>query len=129
MKPHQLIGLPYRLGADPIKHHAADCVSLARTVLKYYGISSPEPTRDWYRRVRKKDFDIFKEELEKWGNKTKQFNIGTVALCKSNNGFGLAVYYEEGWISCGESEVRWSPLDGLEVVGCYSPQKSNYVKQ
>jgi len=129
MKPHQLIGLPYRLGADPIKHHAADCVSLARTVLKYYGISSPKPTRDWYRRVRKKDFDIFKEELEKWGNKTKQFNIGTVALCKSNNGFGLAVYYEEGWISCGESEVRWSPLDGLEVVGCYSPQKSNYVKQ
>ena len=129
MKPHQLIGLRYRLGADPIKHQAVDCVSLARTVLKHYGISSPKPTRDWYRRVRKKDFDIFKEELEKWGNETKQFNIGTVALCKSNNGFGLAVYYEEGWINCGESEVRWSPLDGLEVVGCYSPQKSNYVKQ
>ena len=93
MKPYQLIGLPYRLGADPIKHHAVDCLSLARTVLKHYGINSPEPTRDWYRRVRKKDFDIFKEELEKWGNETKQFNIGTVALCKSKNGFGLAVYY------------------------------------
>ena len=129
MKPHQLIGLPYRLGADPIKHHAADCLSLARTVLKHYGINSPEPTRDWYRRVRKKDFDIFKEELEKWGNETKQFNIGTVALCKSNNGFGLAVYYEEGWINCGESGVRWSPLNGLEVVESYCPQKSNYVKQ
>ena len=59
MKPHQLIGLPYRLGADPVKHHAVDCLSLARTVLKHYGINSPEPTRDWYRRVRKKDFDIF----------------------------------------------------------------------
>jgi hypothetical protein len=129
MKPHQLIGLPYRLGADPIKHHAADCLSLARTVLSHYGINSPEPTRDWYRRFRKKDYKIFKEELERWGNETKQFNIGTVALCKSKYGFGLAVYYEEGWINCGESEVRWSPLDGLEVVGCYSPQKSNYVKQ
>ena len=129
MKPHQLIGLRYRLGADPIKHHAADCLSLARTVLKYYGIKSPEPTRDWYRRFRKKDYKIFKEELERWGNETKQFNIGTVALCKSEYGFGLAVYYEEGWINCGESEVRWSPLDGLEVVGCYSPQKLNYVKQ
>jgi len=129
MKPHQLIGLRYRLGADPIKHHAVDCVSLARTVLKYYGIHSPEPTRDWYRRVRRKDFNIFREELEKWGNETKDINIGTVALCKSNNGFGLAVYYEKGWISCGESEVRWSPLNALEVVGCYSPQKSNYVKQ
>ena len=129
MKPHQLIGLPYRLGADPVKHHAADCLSLARTVLSHYGINSPEPTRDWYRRFRKKDYKIFKEELERWGNETKQFNIGTVALCKSKYGFGLAVYYEEGWINCGESEVRWSPLDGLEVVGCYSPQKSNYVKQ
>jgi hypothetical protein len=129
MKPHQLIGLPYRLGADPVKHHAADCLSLARTVLRHYGIKSPEPTRDWYRRFRKKDYKIFKEELERWGNETKQFNIGTVALCKSEYGFGLAVYYEEGWINCGESEVRWSPLDGLEVVGCYSPQKSNYVKQ
>ena len=129
MKPHQLIGLPYRLGADPIKHHAADCLSLARTVLRHYGIKSPEPTRDWYRRFRKKDYKIFKEELERWGNETKQFNIGTVALCKSKYGFGLAVYYEEGWINCGESEVRWSPLDGLEVVECYSPQKSNYVKQ
>ena len=98
MKPHQLIGLPYRLGADPIKHHAVDCVSLARTVLKHYGINFPEPTRDWYRRFLKKDYKIFKEELQRWGNETKQFNIGTVALCKSNNGFGLAVYYEEGWI-------------------------------
>ena len=77
----------------------------------------------------KKDYKIFKEELERWGNETKQFNIGTVALCKSNNGFGLAVYYEEGWINCGESGVRWSPLDGLEVVESYFPQKSNYVKQ
>ena len=129
MKPHQLIGLPYRLGADPVKHHAAECLSLARTVLKHYCINSPEPTRDWYRRFRKKDYKIFKEELERWGNETKEFNIGTVALCKSKYGFGLAVYYEEGWINCGESEVRWSPLDGLEVVGSYSPQKSNYVKQ
>ena len=71
MKPHQLIGLRYRLGADPVKLHAADCVSLARTVLKYYGITAPEPPRDWYKRVRKKDFGIFKEELEKWETRKK----------------------------------------------------------
>ena len=65
MKPHQLIGLRYRLGADPVKHHAADCLSLARTVLKYYGITSPEPTRDWYKRVRKKDPNRFKKILSR----------------------------------------------------------------
>ena len=129
MKPAKLIGMPYRLGADPEKNGAVDCLHLAKTVLANYGIKTPEPTRSWYRKFRKGEYQIFKEELEKWGNETKQFNIGTVALCKSNNGFGLAVYYEEGWISCGESEVRWSPLDGLAVVGGYSPQKSNYVKQ
>ena len=129
MKPAKLVGMPYRLGADPEKNGAVDCLHLAKTVLANYGIKTPEPTRNWYRKFRKGEYQIFKEELEKWGNETKQFNIGTVALCKSKNGFGLAVYYEEGWINCGESEVRWSPLDGLEVVGCYSPQKSNYVKQ
>ena len=127
MKPHQLIGLRYRLGADPVKHHAADCVSLARTVLKYYGITSPEPTRDWYKRVRRKDFGIFKEELEKWGNETKEFKIGTVALCKSNVGYGLAVYWKDGWLNCGESMVRWSPLDRLDIEKYYYPLSKNFV--
>ena len=39
MRPDQLIGLPYRLGADPKKHKAGDCLSLCRTVLTHYGIS------------------------------------------------------------------------------------------
>ena len=63
MRPDQLIGLPYRLGADPEKHGAGDCLSLCRTVLKSYGISSPEPERSWYRRLKKKDYSIFFEEL------------------------------------------------------------------
>ena len=42
MKPVHLIGMPYRLGADPIKHGAADCLSLAKTVLASYGIKTPK---------------------------------------------------------------------------------------
>ena len=127
MKPYQLIGLPYRLGADPIKHHAVDCLSLARTVLKHYGINSPEPTRDWYRRVRRKDFSIFKEQLENWGNETNEFKIGTVALCKSSIGYGLAVYWENGWLNCGEQVVRWNPIDSLEIEKYYYPLSKNFV--
>ena len=97
MKPHQLIGLPYRLGADPEKHGALDCVSLSRTVLKYYGIKSPEPTRQWYRRLKRKDYSIFREQLELWGIRTKTLRLGTVGLCKSKAGYGLAVYWAEGW--------------------------------
>tara|TARA_B100000212_G_C27212098_1_gene463472 strand:+ start:348 stop:737 length:390 start_codon:yes stop_codon:yes gene_type:complete len=128
MKPVHLIGMPYRLGADPIKHGAADCLSLAKTVLASYGIKTPEPTRDWYKRFRKREYQIFKEELNKWGNPTEHSKIGTVGLCKSNEGYGLAVYWGEGWLSCGESEVRWSPLGYLEVVERYYPMRSNFVK-
>ena len=112
-------------------HHGIDIIEKSRIkkIYQKYGIKFLKREKEWYRRYLRKDFSIFKEVFDKWGNETKDINIGTVALCKSNNGFGLAVYYEKGWISCGESEVRWSPLNALEVVGCYSPQKSNYVKQ
>ena len=130
MNPFHLIGMPYRLGADPEKHGAVDCVSLSRTVLKFYGIKSPCPTRDWYRRLRREDYSIFREQLELWGIRTESLKIGTVGLCKSDKGYGLAVYFENGWLNITSyegSEVRWSPIDVLQVVEYYYPQKSNFV--
>ena len=121
MNPFQLIGMPFRLGANPVKHGKTDCLSLARTVLKHYGINSPEPTRDWYRRLRKKDYAIFKEQLELWGTRTKTPKIGTVGLAKSKQAYCLVVFFEQGWLSCNETEVRWTPLDGLQVEGLYCP--------
>ena len=126
MKPHQLIGLPYRLGADPEKHGAGDCLSLCRTVLKSYGISSPEPERSWYRRLRKKDYSIFTEELNRWGVDSPP-KLGAIALCKSDDGYGMAAFYEEGWLSyqktLGSQVVIWLPLNVLTVEGCYYQRK------
>ena len=126
MKPYQLIGLPYRLGADPARHGAGDCLSLCRTVLKSYGISSPEPERSWYRRLKKKDYSIFTEELNRWGVASPP-KLGAIGLCKSDDGYGMAAYYEEGWLSYketfGESVVGWTPLNGLLVEGCYYQRK------
>ena len=126
MTPHQLIGLPYRLGADPIKHGAGDCLSLCRTVLKSYGISSPDPKRSWYRRLRKKDYSIFTEELNRWGVDSPP-RLGAIGLCKSEDGYGMAAYYEEGWLSYRKTlkgqTVMWSPLNVLTVEGCYYQQR------
>ena len=126
MKPYKLIGLPYRLGADPVRHGAGDCLSLCRTVLKSYGISSPEPERSWYRRLKKKDYSIFTEELNRWGVASPP-KLGAIGLCKSDDGYGMAAYYEEGWLSYketfGESVVGWTPLNGLLVEGCYYQRK------
>jgi hypothetical protein len=126
-----LIGLPYRLGADPEKHGAGDCLSLCRTVLKSYGISSPEPKRSWYRKLKKKDYSIFFEELNRWGVDSPP-RLGAIGLCRGeNDGYGMAVYYEEGWLSYrktfGELVVSWCPINGLMVEGCYCQRKLNYV--
>ena len=126
MKPHQLIGLPYRLGADPVRHKAGDCLSLVRTVLANYGFIVPQGQRDWYRRLRRKDYSIFNEELNRWGVASPP-KLGVIALCKSDDGYGMAAYYEEGWLNYkktfGELVVGWSPLDSLMVEGCYYRRK------
>ena len=59
MDPIKLIGMQYCLGANPVDHGAADCLSLCRTVLASYGIDTPKPKRSWYRRLRRGDTDVF----------------------------------------------------------------------
>ena len=132
MTPYQLIGLPYRLGAIPDKHQAADCLSLARAVLAHYGIDSPAPTRNWYRRLRRGDYDIFPEQLECWGEKVEQPRIGAVALCKGEvSAYCLAAYFAEvpGWLSFAGREVRWSPIEALPIVSIYCPTSGKFAMQ
>ena len=110
MKPYRLIGLPYRLGAEPDKHNAGDCLSITRTVIRSYGIKFPDAKREWYRRLKKKDQSVFKEELCKWGIPTTTAKIGTVALCFGKDSYGLAVYWQNGWISFVNQEAKWLSL-------------------
>ena len=125
MKPYQLIGRGYRLGADFVSRPEGDCLSLARAVMTYYGIATPEPQRSWYRRLRRGDTDVFEEELERWGVKTTDLECGVVALCRGDEGYGMASFYEDGWLSFVGSEVRWSPIAALSVVALYCPPKSS----
>ena len=124
MHPYELIGLPYRLGATPEKHGAADCLSLSIAVLTFYGISTPEPERGWYRRLRKGDTDVFKEELSKWGIKIDSPTLGAVALCRSETGsrtgLAMATFFEDGWISFVGPTAMWNPIGALAVEELYS---------
>ena len=121
--PYNLIGLPYRLGADPERHGAADCLSLAKAVLKYQGVDTPAAQRGWYRRLRRGDTDVFREELERWGQKVSTPRLVTVALCQSDFGLGMASYFEDGWIHFDGSAARWSPSGVLPVLAFYCPTK------
>ena len=123
MTPFDVIGRGYRLGADFVSRPEGDCLALSRFVLGYYGIGTPEPQRSWYRRLRKGDTTVFKSELERWGNQTLDLGYGVVALCEAEFGYGMAVWFEEGWLSFVGSEVKWSPIGGLVVVDCYCRRK------
>ena len=122
MKPYELIGFEYRLGSDPVKHGTGDCLSLVRTVLGHYGFTVPKGERDWYRRLKRKDYSIFFEELNRWGVESPP-KLGTIGLCKSDDGYGMAAWYQEGWISyqktLGGQVVIWWPLNALMVEGWY----------
>ena len=126
MEVFELIGMEYRLGAEPLQHHKADCLSLSRYVLSTYGIETPVPERSWYRRLRKKDYSIFPEQLELWGCRTTTPKIGVVGLIHvDDDAFGLATYWEGGWISFVGPRVKWSPIEVLQINALYCPQSKS----
>ena len=126
MDIHEIIGMRYRLGATPEKHGKADCLSMSKAVLASYGIATPEPSRDWYRRLRRSDYSVFKEQLEKWGVMTTKMTQGTVALCEGEGAltYGLAVWWYDGWLSFTGEELTWKPANELRVVALYCPRTS-----
>lgn len=130
IEPYQLLGLPYRLGAVPDRHHAADCLSLSRAVLHWYGITSPEPSRSWYRRLRQGDRTIFVEQLNLWGTTTDQATVGVIGLgCNPDDTCGLVAFYEDGWLHFNQSlVVTWTPQTLLTPAALYCPAKSNSAK-
>ena len=122
LDPADLIGLPYRLGAEPARHGATDCINLCRWVLAWYGIQAPIPARSWYRRLHAGDTSIFKEQLELWGTPGE---TGIIALVQAVDSYGLAVYFETGWLHCSAqtNRVVWSPTVKYEARYCHG--KSN----
>ena len=126
--PVDLIGLPYRLGADPEKHGAADCLSLARHVVGHYGITLPPAQRSWYRRLRRKDYSVFEEQLSLWGYRIDAPKVGSLALCKTDDGFALGAYWYDGCLSFLGETVNWRPVTALPVVAFYFPSKQNCAK-
>lgn len=122
--------MKYRLGAEPERHGQADCLTLSRYILRTYGIGTPQAERSWYRRLRKKDYSIFEEQLKLWGTQTTDISVGTVALCRGIDGLGLATFIDDypGWLSFIGTEVVWSRLEALNIENLYCPGNSKSAK-
>ena len=127
INPVDLVGMPYRLGADPEKHGAADCLSLARHVVGHYGYTMPLPQRNWYRRLRRKDYSVFPEELLLWGDIIEQPIIGSIVLCKTNDGYAMGSYWCGGCLVFLGTQVTWKRAMDLPIAGIYFPTKQSCV--
>jgi hypothetical protein len=84
----------------------------------------PPAQREWYRRLRRGDYGVFRDELARWGEEVTTPRLPvTIALCHSDTGMGMAVLYEAGWLSFYQAVARWSPLDALHVIALYCPSR------
>ena len=120
MQPHQLIGIPFRLGADPAVDGATDCVNLVLTVLRAQGIPTPQPQgRAWLRRLRRDGVSVFWDELEAWGRRVGTPGTGTVALL---DGRALAVWWEDGWLALVDDRVQWVYPPALQPLAMFGPR-------
>jgi hypothetical protein len=65
------------------------------------------------------------EQLALWGAPTLYASAGTVALSQVGKGYGLAAFYDGGWLHCNAQTVRveWSPA--VNTVALYCPGKSS----
>ena len=86
--------MKYRLGADPERHGKADCLSLSRHILATYGIKTPNPERSWYRRLRRKDYSIFREQLS-YGEPRQPTSVLALSLFAKQDGVGLATFIDD----------------------------------
>jgi hypothetical protein len=129
INPVDLVGMPYRLGADPEKHGAADCLSLARHVVGHYGYTMPAPQRNWYRRLRRKDYSIFPEELSTWGDIIEQPRLGSIVLCNTNDGYAMGGYWYDGCLVFLGTQVTWKRVTDLPIAGIYFPTKQSCATQ
>ena len=113
--------MQYRLGSNPEQHGTADCLSLVSAVVRYYGYSAPQPQRSWYRRLRQGDYSIFEEELNRWGERVGLPRLSTVGLCQAEQGgYGLAAWYEDGWLLFVDKEVTWAHKSIAPVIEMYA---------
>lgn len=121
--------MPYRLGADPERHGAADCLSLARHVVGHYGYTMPPAQRPWYRRLRRKDYSVFHEQLSLWGDIINEPRIGSVVLSRTEDGLCLGGYWYDGCLVFLGTQVTWTRVTNLAVDAIYFPTKQSCATQ
>jgi len=115
---YDLIGRPYRLGADGTDADGAiDCIHLVYTVLDRLSIVTPAFNPSWYvsspRQVLK--------ALMQWGHRIEKpvYNGDVIFMSQQTYAFGVA--WQDGILLTAAmvNRVEWRPFPVLPACRCY----------
>ena len=124
---HQLIGKPYRLGADGSGPDGAiDCIQLVYRVLEAVDVNRPEFDPHWYEASTRKVM----QDLNAWGHRIDRPEYdGDILLYKQPHwAFGVA--WEQGclYINPNLNQVAWTSLHAFST-GRFYRSRGRYAMQ
>lgn len=111
-----LIGRPYRLGADGSDADGAlDCIHLVFTALDRLGLPHPERRQEWY------DGKSFARDLLTWCRRIKAPGYDGDVLLLPQETTAFAVYWENGCLYINQhlKAVAWCPIGGVPSYRCF----------
>lgn len=110
------LGLPYRWGADPNRHGAADCLRLTIAVLAFYDAPRPMIKRAWYRAAGRGHWQPLLDELAAISRPVAGAMSLDVALLDGGEPIALAVCVAGGLLTtCQEHGAHWRPLAACQI--------------
>lgn len=113
-----LIGKPYRLGADGTGADGAiDCIHLVYEVLARLNIPTPKFQADWYNQSVRQ----YGRDLLKWGTRVEQPQYDGDVLLLNQGDPVFAVVWSRGclYINRHLKAVAWCPIDGMSSSHCF----------
>ena len=113
-----LIGRPYRLGADGTDADGAiDCIHLVYVVLERMNIPRPEFKDDWYNQSVRQ----YGRDLLKWGTRVDQPQYDGDVLLLNQGDPVFAVVWSKGclYVNRHLKAVAWCPIGTLSSSHCF----------
>ena len=113
---YDLIGKPYRLGADGSDGHI-DCIHLVYTVLQRLNIPCPSFNPAWY----DSNWRVVLKALRKWGTRTTEPSYDGDVVLLSHNKFVFGVVWQSGilYINDPLAKVAWNATSAFKICRAY----------
>ena len=116
-----LIGMPYRLGADGSDGYI-DCIHLCYKALERMGINAPEFKPSWYEASK---WEVCRD-LMRWGFRVEKAEYDGDILLLPQQSWAFAVTWQTGilYVNRMSKKIQWSSVRLLTKYHCFRTKGS-----